>query len=584
MKKWLLLSLTILLLAALSACAAGEVDSFQGTDECTGGTELTDVNIKEVSFQTEQGGGTLGISFVKGSRISGSGENSLDGVPQYHITVMEKPRRLRIDIEGVAYWDYYENMDAVLGDLITGYFDVAWTESGTYTLFLQLAENVQIAAEENSSGLQITMRTTEERDQDDDYFVILNAFEQYKEGLLDESLGLTPSYVAGMNRVVMVSQPIENMAEAEQQKAEIDQAIASTILGKEAYIEELYSGQLPEYDSNADQYDLETRAVVRIDGQEAALSWTMENATYLTTAQDGARLFYRTVQPDTTVDSEPVAQDVLLELESTGNISAISLSQKFYGIEKAAYSADGSYLAVLDSTEYGNALYVIDLASGTVRNMGEEGLGVSIADFTWSENGAVLYAMSGNGIYQLNQCDLSGENVSISAVEEQAGSDSAIDVAGGKLYFSDGNVIYQVDVSTGTRSEFAEGMEFTISPDKKYMAVKTYTDTGAEISTMDISLIDIGTGRSVDVVADQVVECMEFTGTGGALYVSFSNGNTDDYGYTIARVDVANTDSISQMEARSPQIAGDRMTSSLYIIDNIPVDDGAVPITYEYVE
>ena len=182
-------------------------------------------------------------------------------------------------------------MDAVLGDLITGYFDVAWTESGTYTLFLQLAENVQIAAEENSSGLQITMSTTEERDQDDDYFVILNAFEQYKEGLLDESLGLTPSYVAGMNRVVMVSQPIENMAEAEQQKAEIDQAIASTILGKEAYIEELYSGQLPEYDSNADQYDLETRAVVRIDGQEAALSWTMENATYLTTAQDGQCLF-----------------------------------------------------------------------------------------------------------------------------------------------------------------------------------------------------------------------------------------------------------------------------------------------------
>ena len=77
---------------------------------------------------------------------------------------------------------------------------------------------------------------------------------------------------------------------------------------------------------------------MRIDGQEAALSWTMENATYLTTAQDGARLFYRTVQPDTTVDSEPVAQDVLLELESTGNISAISLSQKFYGIETVSYT------------------------------------------------------------------------------------------------------------------------------------------------------------------------------------------------------------------------------------------------------
>lgn len=583
MKKRLILIFAILWMAAvLGSCGREEADAFFGDNECAGGMELSDVNIKDIDFQLSKEGGTIGISFVKGSRISGDGENALEGVPKYNVAVLKKPRRLMITLEGVAYWDYYEKMNAALGDLVIGYFDVVRAGSNSYTLFLQLAANVSIQVEEQEANIHINLRTIEEDDRDDDYFVILNGFDQYKEGFIDEKLGLTPCYSSELNKVVMISEPIEIIEEAEKLKAEVDESISSTTLGKAAYIEELFSGQLPVYDANADQYDLDTRAVVKIDGKAESLPWVMENAVYLTTGPGGKRLFCRTMQPSESVDAEPVQKDVLFVLEETGKLAPVDLEHSFYGIIKAEYSADGKYLAVLDSTEYGKALYVIDIGQMLVKNMGEEGLGVNIADFAWSENGNVIYAMSGNEVMQLNQCDFSGDHVNMSAVEEQKGADSKIGLAGGKIYFINEDTIYQVDVSTGTRSEFTYGNDFAISPDKKYMAVKSYTNGEQDIATSNVALVDLATGQSVEVITDRTIECTEFTGQGATLYVSYTNDDVEGYGYTIEAIDVNTTERLFALESLTPQIVGDKLSDALYMIDNIQVEDGSIPITYEY--
>ena len=119
---------------------------------------------------------------------------------------------------------------------------------------------------------------------------------------------------------------------------------------------------------------------------------------------------------------------------------------EFFSISKAEFSADGRYIAILDLSIENRVLYIYDFEAddtdetgqGGFINLGEEGFGDQTAAFAWSDTDDVIYAMTGYSAMQMMACEmLPGGDVHIFAVEEMAGSEGALAVSQGRLFFAD---------------------------------------------------------------------------------------------------------------------------------------------------
>ena len=119
-------------------------------------------------------------------------------------------------------------------------------------------------------------------------------------------------------------------------------------------------------------------------------------------------------------------------IETNGKKTQLELPY-FYSVEKAAASADGRYIAILDSGIENKVLYVYDTQEGMLRNLGEEGLGRLTTSFAWDPEQPVIYAMTGEDSLQLKKYDVTQPGA-VEGVEEQPGADSKIELAGGKVY------------------------------------------------------------------------------------------------------------------------------------------------------
>ena len=111
-------------------------------------------------------------------------------------------------------------------------------------------------------------------------------------------------------------------------------------------------------------------------------------------------------------------------LNTDGRTQSVDISE-FFAISKAAFSADGRYIAILDQSIENVVVYVYDFTEKTLINLGEEGFGSQTADFAWSDASNTLYAMTGNqDTKQMKSCTFSDDgSFKIEAVEEQEGGE-----------------------------------------------------------------------------------------------------------------------------------------------------------------
>ena len=544
-----------------------------------------EINLKDISVQVKDDAATLTFSFVKGSRLVDSAESAISRTPRYTVKILENPRRMQISLYGVDFWDYSTQNLWNSVNLIYGSFDQIPFGETPYTIYFQLASNVEYAVQEKDSQLIIQLKPVAEEGSEQ-YYVTLNAFDQFEEGQIHDDLGLTPTLCEGNTNVALISSGFDREADAQALLERVNEEIAAVMPAKQAYIQQLTPDQLPKFDMTADTEPIDTRAVLNVDGKPVMLEALMQNASYLTSAPDGSMLFIRKMRPDETIDVEQVTTDTLWLMEPTGKKTQLQLDQSFYSIKDAAYSPDGRYLAILDVTDTQSLLYIWDTKSQKLTNAGEEGFGNITSSFCWSDTKNIIYAMTGYQSLQLMQMDLTTEEWKINSIEEQPGAESDIDFAGGKLYFVDleaspEGIIYAVDIASGQRSEFTKGIYFQISPDKKTMAVRRYRPTEEEWMPVDVVSINLADGEEQLILSNTFIEQMTFLKDGSLLYLTYG-GKGEEFPYILGEWNVSQGTYREYAQITSPYVEADTVNRSLFIVDHIELEDNYVPITYKY--
>jgi len=591
LKKALCFVLCFLFISlSFSGCGNGSnLGVFVGDSrEIIGGNEkLNDqINLKDLSVVVDKDTTKIAFTFIKGSRSAGISEGNLTNVPRYEVHMTDDPKRIAISISGVDFWDYNEQADFSQSPLIYGGFNQKPVGDSPFTVYLQLKSDVEYMVQEIENQLVLTLKSAGSQNAKSNYYVILNAFSEYEDGLVGQDLGFTPSLCDDLASTVIISKPYASKDQADQAKKKADEAISKIAPTKQSYIQQIEGNGLPELDSSADLQQLDKIPILLKDGKEVTLPVAMQNARYLCSAPDGNMLFARTVLPDTSQDVEDVTTEKLWLAETSGKKTQLNIDS-FYNVKQASFSSDGRYLAVLDSQFDKSVLYVYDFDTGDLINVGEEGFGNLTSSFTWNKSKDIIYAMTGYMTLQLMQYDLSAKDNKVAAVEEQEGAISDIGLAGGKLYFADSSAgekgtVYSVDINTAKRTEIGEGISILVSPNQKYAAVLQLQPTDEEAQYVNVVLVNLETGKKSTILRNAVLEDYAFTSKEGKLFLVYDGGDQENFPYVLAEYN-PNTNEFKKIaNICTSSIESETNSEMLMITDFISEVNNEFQVTYEY--
>ena len=561
----------------------------------TGGDKSleTGINLKNIAAEASGEEIQLTLSFVKGSRLANenTGEAAVMSVPEYSIKVLEDPHRMQISIHGLNYWDYSDDVLSKASGLIYGGFSQMPMGDEPFSLFLQLNSDVEYSVQEKDSQLILTLKAKEQEAEANKVYVLLNAYDEYSEGLIPEDLGFTPTLCDenGAANVAIISKAFSTSKEAEEFRDQVNEALKATMPTKTAYVQELKTDALPTFDAGTDLAQVEKHPVLYSSNKENVLPLVMQNATYACSAPNGNMLFIRTSSPDASLDVEMVTTDALWIVEPTGKKEQLDITQPFYGIAAAAYSKDGQYLAILDITQDQSLLYVYNTQNGELYNLAEEGFGSVTSGFVWDGSENILYGMTGFDKLQLMQYDLTDGTGKISTVEEQEGFAGNIGIAGEKLYFAAQNegekgTVYAVDTTQHTREKLTEGISFAISPDGKYMALCRPRPIVDEVQYVDVVLFNLETKEEKIIMENIVLEKLSFSADSSHIYFTYGLDAPEKEAYPYALVDYAigsgKLNTVGNLT--TPVVMTGTYGNSLFITDNMEVEGTYTPNTYRY--
>lgn len=558
------------------------------------------VNLKDINVEQQGENTVITMYFLNGSRLSGVDESKLSAVPGYSVKLLSSPYRLQVDLS-VGYWDYVENNETYDNSILYGLFSAIHSEGEKkLSVFFQLNNNAKAVLSEEDDKLVITL-SPDEQGAREAYFVGLNAYEAYEQGLIPEDAGLTPTMCEGLTDVTLVSAPLRDETSAQKLAEEIDLKIASAVPAKKAYVFTMSTDGLPAYNKDADTESVKEEPVVLKDGMPAVLPVLVENGRYLCTTVQGNIIYARSYVPNSGEDTEQVLKERLWMIETNGKKTQFELPD-FYGIEKAAVSADGRYIGILDSGIENKVLYVYDMQDNILHNLGEEGLGTITTSFAWDAERPVIYAMSGVGAaegtssLQLVKYDFSREGGErVEAIGgDMPGTDSKITLVNGSIYFADKTAgeIYAVDTAAEERRKVADGIDFAVSPDGNHIAavvpVVEAEEEGSSV-TFNITVTNLATGEKRDVfqgIGEGESPSIGFDAGSDILYFTTYSyeGVTEDYQVAIMEYTIS-SDELSLMEySKTERIMPGVNVGEIYVINYYSQNEDSFYVTYVQTE
>ncbi len=497
----------VLLLISVAACAGGKeeqavTDAYAGYtkegESILGGADAADVNIKTLSAVKQSGDETvLTFRFAQGSRRSGSAEETAGcGVPLYTARMIKKPYRFVVEFESPAYWDYTYDMD-MQSDLIASTFQQSFVDHERLSVYFQLTSDAVFRVQESGDELRITLKPVQDGEEKEEYFVTVNAFEDYCNGTFSSELAFLPTLADDLKHTLLISQPFETQEEAEEY---MQYAVQAADVHEQKWTTVALTGtQLPAYDASLDYVHVYDIPVVRIGGEEHTLDVLIPDGLFLCEGpQRGTYAFSRQVR--TGIGSEETQYQELWMQDSYGNERKLT-NFEFEAIEQAQFSPDGRKLAVLELAQGSTHLYVFDTDTYEVLNdLSEMGFGSMTDCFIWNPLGNIIYAVTGSNTLQIHQFDYSvpDEQKRYALVEKSGADEGSIGYVDGELYFiqssnmEEGSVIYKIRPEGGVRKKFLSGSEFSISNDNRYMCIVNANKMEGESV---FSLYDFETGR-----------------------------------------------------------------------------------------
>jgi hypothetical protein len=177
---------------------------------------------------------------------------------------------------------------------------------------------------------------------------------------------MTPALCEEKTNVVLISKPFALQSEAEQFAEGFKDAAGAVPTA----IVQMEDGKLPNDIPflNEGPGDGEAAPEEAEAGILDELTVLLENGKYLCKTPEGSVLFSRPYIPDAAQDNENVLMEELLVKTQAGREDPF-VTQNFYGVEEAAFSYDGRYLAILDSGVVNKVLYVYDTLNEECTNL-----------------------------------------------------------------------------------------------------------------------------------------------------------------------------------------------------------------------
>ncbi len=592
-KKTWIIALCMAICLLFAGCN-GEVDLSQVAEliesQQPKGTELGEnINLKDIAIEMQNGSTVISMSFLYGSRQAEVPESKISSVPDYKVKTLVAPARLCVEL-AVDFWDYEENPDWYAAGSVRDVFDIQKEGTNTHAVYFQLKDDVQISTQEQGEKLVITL-TPKTFSASENILVVSNALELYEKNLIADELGLTPTKTEG-GETMLVSEPQKTREAADSLAASFTQAMQQHAPNLVTEVILQKGNDLPVMNASTQQSG-EAEPVLYVNGEPQELEVLIQNGRYLCTLQDGSKLFVRSYLPDYAQDTERVLKERLWIMPADGVAQELG-TRDFYSVESAAQSADGQYIAILDSGISNKILYVYDQQSGILHNLGEEGLGDYTVSFVWDAQKPVIYAMTGSTQLQLTKFDFAQSVDSVERVTslgEIKGAESSLEIRNNKIYYVDksaqpGGICYSVDLETGERMQVSSGIDFAIAPNGIDMMTVVPSQVEEAAVLLTLQHVNLKTGDVQKIAENLLLENNNyaFSADGSAFYYATpaEDGHAGGYPFAFYAVEM---DTLTQKQIgllRTAQIMTGGAGREAYLIDAVIKQNANNCTTYIY--
>ncbi len=523
----------LLLCLPLAACAGAEnvqqtqqTQSYAGYSETgahlRGGIPLEQANLKTMEAFEEDGELCLRLSFMQGSRISGSeDEKELLSLPSYDVYTLPTPNRLVIELEGLAYWDYTRTADLSGVAAVDGYFQHLLSDGNTVSVFVQMRQACAFRVEEEDGVLLVRMKLLERQkheseagiadvmESDVHYYALADIYREYCSGTVSREMEMHPSLTKDLSHIVLISAPFSTPMEAEKYRKETA-ALTQGSLETQWYTAELRDGELPPYSAELNIKAVYDQPIYRRGDEVQTAKVLLEDGLYLCTLPEKNGVLYSKRITDDALTGDSYSYEQLYAMELGGAKKRL-FPYEFETIESARYSPDGRKLAILERAAESTHLYIFDVeAKEMLVDLTEVGFGNTVSDYCWDALGSVVYAVSGSNGMQLHQYDFNvpDETKRYSVVDANGADESNVAYCGGSLYFVEtdmeqGAIIYRIKPEGGVRKVFSKGANFVLSPDNTHMAINDAAgDFDASGRKSAFRILDMQSGETQTVTED----------------------------------------------------------------------------------
>lgn len=517
----------------LAACAPAAEESGGPQDRtAAGGVSLAaeNINLKDINITQERGQTVVTLSLLSGSRKTGYAESKLTQLPEYQITLLRQPQRLMIRLSNISFWDYEQKDSWALSDFAVGVFREVPAADGSLVVYVQLTRDAAFTTEEQEGNLIVRL-TPGAENEGRKYFCVLNAFLEHQEGRWPGGVDMEPVLCSDLQSRLLISKPFDTRDEAEGFMTSAMGALAGTLPDKPLSVIGLDGGELPGYPTDADYSLLEGRQILQKNGVPLETALLLQNGRFLAAAPDGRIAFsrsYKTERPTLMQDRYLLSERLWIR-DPNGRIQNLDIPE-FFSIGKAAFSADGNYIALLDESMENRVLYVYAFESGTLYNLGEEGFGSQTAAFAWSDVNDTLYAATGSGAMW---CVFSADGgTRIGAFGETARAEGHLAVSRDRLFFADRAQGFVFLVGENHR-QITKGADLRADVDGKTLLVLEPSSTGDEQVLTSLKLCDIETGDEVYIAEDEEIFDFEFLPGGSKVCFTAASNENADFPYAL---------------------------------------------------
>ena len=568
MKNFIFLVIMLLCAGLLVSCAPPAQEPDSPSDSAFGGVFIDDahINLKDISINKVQGETVVTLSLLSGSRIANYPETKLSQMPEFEITKLDQPQRIKITLRGISFWDYEPKSTWALSDFVVGLFHEAPADDDSLIVYIQLTRDASFTWIESDGNLILRITPLDENE-GLSYFCVANAFLEHQEGRWPNDIDMQPVLCSDRQNKLLISAPFGTREEALDYKENMSALLSSALPDKEIHVISLQSGALPEYATDTDFALLEGRQIVQKDGFVTRTPLLLQNGKYLDTAPDGRIAFSRSYKPE----KPAVDQDRYLLSERLWIRDANSRMQSvnippFFSISKAAFSPDGRYIAVLDVSIENRVLYVYDFDTQAIYNVSEEGFGSRVSSFAWSDT--TLYAVTSDNTPRLMTFSIDPDDGVCVTEEGKLIGDGNIVISEGIVYVTDSTdgFVYRIGK---TRRKLTSGSDLRISPDGKTLLVFDTNESQSEQLLTSLKLYDIETGEETLIVQDEQVLFFDFSQSGGKVYYTAAAHENDDFPYTLFMYDLLSGAATQEAMCSTAWFVHADAPATLYFIDYV---------------